>query len=251
MQIAPTRLRGTLGSVNQLCICFGILGALLVNVAIPATAWRSMFALAAVPAAMLGVGMLLCPESPVWLSLSGQRSAAENAAVRLWGRDGLAQLGTDKSDGESQANPSWGEVLSSRGAQIGVVMFLLQQFSGINAIVYFSSSVFAKAGIASGALASAAVGVVNVLGTILAASLMDKAGRKQLLSLSFGGMGIAMLAMALGLALPSLSGLAGPIALIGTLGYILAFAMGVGPVPGLLVPEITAAKVRGKRSIFI
>jgi len=71
MQIAPTHLRGTLGSVNQLLICVGILGALLVNVAIPATAWRSMFVISAVPAALLGLGMLACPESPVWLSLSG------------------------------------------------------------------------------------------------------------------------------------------------------------------------------------
>lgn len=91
------------------------------------------------------------------------------------------------------------------------------------------------------------MGAVNVLGTVAAAGLMEKAGRKQLLTLSFTGMGVAMLAMALGLALPGLASAAGPIALIGTLGYILAFAMGVGPVPGLLVPEITAAKLRGKK----
>lgn len=57
-------------------------------------------------------------------------------------------------------------------------LFLFQQFSGINAIVYFSSKVFRDAGVGSETLASAAVGVVNVLGTIVAGSLMDKAGRK-------------------------------------------------------------------------
>jgi len=247
MQIAPTHLRGTLGSVNQLLICVGILGALLVNVAIPATAWRSMFVISAVPAALLGLGMLACPESPVWLSLSGQRAAAESIAVRLWGREGLAQLGGDKREHPgTSAKPQWKEVLASRGAKIGVIIFLLQQFSGINAIVYFSSSVFAKAGVTSGALASAAVGAVNVAGTVAAAGLMEKAGRKQLLTLSFSGMGVSMLAMALGLALPGLAPVAGPIALVGTLSYILSFAMGAGPVPGLLVPEITAAKIRGR-----
>ena len=55
-QIAPTRLRGTLGSINQLLICVGILGALLVNVAFPASAWRVMFGASAVPAVLLGLG---------------------------------------------------------------------------------------------------------------------------------------------------------------------------------------------------
>ncbi len=72
----------------------------------------------------------------------------------------------------------------------------------------------AQAGIASAALASAAVGVTNVVGTVVAASLMDRAGRKQLLALSFGGMGLSMLAMAAGLGLPSLAPYAGPVALV-------------------------------------
>lgn len=251
-EIAPTRLRGALGSINQLLICIGILAALVVNVVIPSTAWRSMFAISAIPAIILLLGFTLlgCPESPVWLALTGQRTAAEATATRLWGPvEGPSQLGLGgaaKGDWAARAEPSWGEVFASPGARIGVIMFLLQQFSGINAIVYFSSSVFSKAGIASGALASAAVGVVNVLGTVAAAALMDRAGRKQLLILSFGGMGTAMLCMALGLAIPSLTPLSGPIALVGTLAYILAFAMGAGPVPGLLVPEITGAKVRGR-----
>ena len=56
LQIAPTRLRGTLGSINQLLICTGILGALLVNVVLPASAWRLMFGLSAAPAVLLGLG---------------------------------------------------------------------------------------------------------------------------------------------------------------------------------------------------
>jgi MFS family permease len=143
------------------------------------------------------------------------------------------------------ARISWKEVINNKGAQIGVVMFLLQQFSGINAIVFFSSSVFASAGITSGALASAAVGLINVIGTVGAASFMDRAGRKQLLKLSFTGMGLSMLIMALGLALPSLAPIAGSIALLGTLVYVLCFAAGAGPVPGLLVPEITGDRIRG------
>ena len=75
-----------------------------------------------------------------------------------------------------------------------------------------------QAGIASAALASAAVGVTNVVGTVVAASLMDRAGRKQLLTLSFSGMGLSMLVMAAGLGLQSLAAYAGPIALVRSRG---------------------------------
>lgn len=245
-EIAPTRLRGTLGSVNQLMICIGILAALTVNVFIPSTSWRSMFFLATFPAVLLGAGMVFCPESPSWLSLKGESHAAESVAIKLWGEEGISQLGGlgKESVQGTEKSPSWSEALKSKGARIGVIMFLLQQFSGINAIVYFSSSVFASAGITSGALASAAVGLINVFGTVGAASLMDKAGRKELLRLSFTGMGICMFLMAMGLALPILSPVSGAIALFGTLGYVLCFAAGAGPVPGLLVPEITGDRIR-------
>lgn len=232
-------------------ICIGILAALVVNVFVPSTAWRSMFFLSVIPASILAVGMIFCPETPSWLSMKGERRAAEAVATKIWGVDGISQLSspstdeTEALDSTDTSKPTWKEVLSNKGTQIGVIMFLLQQFSGINAIVYFSSSVFAAAGIASGSLASAAVGLINVLGTIGAASLMEKAGRKQLLKLSFTGMGLSMLLMALGLAVPSLAGVSGPIALIGTLAYVLSFAVGAGPVPGLLVPEITGDRIRG------
>ena len=59
-QVAPDRVRGALGSINQLVICIGIVAALVVNVMVPAEAWRSMFLLATVPAAALGLGATAC-----------------------------------------------------------------------------------------------------------------------------------------------------------------------------------------------
>lgn len=79
------------------------------------------------------------------------------------------------------AEVSWAETfkgVNGKLVAIATSLFFIQQFSGINAIVYFSSSVFRDAGIPSEALASASVGLINVLGTIVAASLMDKQGRK-------------------------------------------------------------------------
>lgn len=69
---------------------------------------------------------------------------------------------------------------------------------------------------------------------------------RQLLTYSYLGMGLAMLAMAAGFAIPALSKFSGPIALIGTLAYIMSFGLGVGPVPALIVPEISPAEIRGE-----
>ncbi|GLC50831.1 hypothetical protein PLESTB_000436800 [Pleodorina starrii] len=270
-EVAPTRIRGTLGTLNQLTICLGILGALLVNVVLPGGQWRAMFQLAAIPAALLGLGMLLGPESPRWLASRHRDQEAEQAARRLWGPRGPEELDASRPAAISAASANTGRaaaadvdahspgiavaqhgglaLLSGPAARpllIGVMLFAFQQFAGINALVYFSSSVFRQAGVSSDALASAAVGATNVLGTIVAAGLMESAGRKQLLANSFVGQAAAMFAMAAGFSLPSLQPHAGSIAVVGTLAYILAFALGAGPVPATIVPELNPLSTRGK-----
>ncbi|KAG2498051.1 hypothetical protein HYH03_003812 [Edaphochlamys debaryana] len=270
-EVAPTSIRGALGALNQLTICLGILGALLINVALPAAEWRTMFTAAALPAALLGLGMLLGPESPRWLASKHRDAEARSAAERLWGPHGPAELDLGRPAAAAAAAKKSGRaaaaeieastpgiavaqhgglgLLSGPAARpllIGVALFAFQQFAGINALVYFSSSVFRQAGVASDTLASAAVGATNVLGTVVAAGLMDRAGRKQLLSNSFLGQAACMFAMAAGFSLPALQPHAGTIAVVGTLGYILSFALGAGPVPGLIVPELNPLSTRGK-----
>jgi sugar porter (SP) family MFS transporter len=246
-EIAPQEIRGALGSVNQLTINVGILAALVANILIPPSDWRRLFLLTAGPAVLLFLGMLTQPESPRWLSQKGRQQEAQQAAAALWGPEGPSQLTGSTSTGtESAPKVGLGQLLSTRGAQIGVVLFLLQQFSGINAVIYFSSKVFAEAGIQNAALASAAVGLTNVVGTIIAGSIIEKAGRKQLLNISFAGMGVSLAALAAGAYFPQLAGHASTIAFAGVLAYIASFALGVGPIPGTLVPEVNSEKLRGR-----
>jgi sugar porter (SP) family MFS transporter len=174
-EVSPTEIRGALGSVNQLAICVGILLALIAGLPLvnnPAW-WRSMFAIATVPALLLCLGMAYSPESPRWLYKQGRIAEAETAARRLWGKakleTALADLKESNSDAGASEDAGWGDLFSRRYRKVvgvGMSLFLFQQFAGINAVVYFSTNVFRSAGIASDVAASALVGAANVIGTI-------------------------------------------------------------------------------------
>ncbi|CAI5481271.1 unnamed protein product [Closterium sp. Yama58-4] len=127
---------------------------------------------------------------------------------------------------------------------LGPALFALQQFAGINAVVYFSSHVFRSAGFSSGIAASVLIASFKLAAVLLAARLVDSAGRKPLLLLSFLGMGFSMLFLSAVLSWPLLQPHAPLLSIIGTITYVTAFSCGVGPIPSLLLPEIFPLQVR-------
>ncbi|KAG0565315.1 hypothetical protein M758_8G176000 [Ceratodon purpureus] len=254
-EIAPTEDRGALGSLNQLGINIGILLALVAGLPLADSPnwWRAMFLLATIPAVFLFVGMFKCPESPRWLVKQGRLAEAEMASRLLWGKTNKFEetIGDLKSDGSEavEQDASWGELFSKRYwkvVSVGASLFLIQQFSGINAVVFFSTAVFRGAGIKSDVAASALVGLANVIGSIVASSQMDKQGRKYLLITSFTGMAISMLILALSLAWRALQNFSAVLAVLATVSYMLAFSYGAGPVPALLLAEMFASQIRAK-----
>jgi len=249
-EISPTACRGSRGSVVQVCICGGIVLALLANLALPGS-WRAIFLLSALPGATLAAGMASCPESPQWLLGRGREAEAFAAAERLWGAEARAELGPHSGsfDGDDAAAPPERPRagLLRDGVVLGGALFLLQQLSGINAIVYFSSDIFRAVGVPSEALASTVVGVVNLGGALLAVTFMDRFDRRGMLMRSWAAMGAAMAAMAWSAStLPATSPLGQAVAVCGTLVYILAFALGAGPMPALMVPELNRAADRDR-----
>lgn len=201
--------------------------------------WRVMFGLAAVPALIQAAGMAVCPETPVWLMFSGFHLQASKSYRKLHGRvpdlateaaaEDLDQLVGFSSPGDdssaalldqpllntrSQPNNSssgtatggFSALFSGRYRRIMILaatLPLLQQLSGINSVVLYGSEVFRKAGVKSPVVANLLLGLVNTLATVGAAVLMDRAGRKKLLTWSYGGMAICLLGMATLLILPS------------------------------------------------
>ncbi|KAL6994008.1 hypothetical protein U1Q18_012117 [Sarracenia purpurea var. burkii] len=253
-EISPTEIRGTLGSVNQLFICIGILAALVAGLPLAGNPlwWRSMFGIAIIPSVLLAFGMAFSPESPRWLFQQGKIPQAEMAIKTLFGKERVAEVMNDlsaASQGSSEPEAGWFDLFSNRYwkvVSVGAALFLFQQLAGINAVVYYSTSVFRSVGIESDVAASALVGASNVFGTTIASSLMDKKGRKSLLITSFAGMAASMLLLSLALTWKVLAPYSGTLAVLGTVLYVLSFSLGAGPVPALLLPEIFSSRIRAK-----
>ncbi|CAI5971834.1 unnamed protein product [Closterium sp. NIES-65] len=143
---------------------------------------------------------------------------------------------------------------------IGATLFALQQLSGINAVFFFSSHLFKSAGIQSGAMASVAMGTLNLVASLVCSALIDsslvcsalidRVGRKALITGSFIGMGLCMAVQAAAQVLPWMGPMAPLITLTATLVYVACFTMGAGPVPGLMLPEMLPNHIRAKGMAF-
>jgi sugar porter (SP) family MFS transporter len=249
-ELSPPEHRGVLGSGPQLSIGFGILVAMflglpLQGVDVDPAWWRTMFWLATVPAVALATLANGIPESPSWLRSKGHFQEADAVESKQFGA--VAPKRAD--DMGSTKVATWQETLQGRSNRRAVItgpmLFFIQQFAGINAIIYFSTAIFQSAGIESGVLASVAVCVVNIVGSVIATGLLDKTGRKPLLMYSFLGMAVSCVGLAIAGAFPAMV-MAPALSLFSVLSYVFIFGMGAGPVPGLLSSEIFAPAVRGK-----
>eukprot|EP00249_Psilotum_nudum_P011855 c23426_g1_i1 orf=446-1906(-) len=253
-EISPTAVRGTYGSLCQIATCLGILGALVAGLPVANIPgwWRACFWISVIPAALLALGMEFCSESPRWLFKKSRLCEAELEIERLWGgvhaKTAMIDLARNEKPDEAE-QATFSELLSVQYLKvvtIGAALFAFQQLAGINAVFYFSSAVFKNAGISSNLIASVSVGIVNLLASCIAAYMMDRQGRRNLLIWSFSGMFLAMAMQAATSAFPALAAINGYFSLCGTLMYVFMFALGAGPVPALLLPEIFPNRIRAK-----
>ena len=223
-EVSPAERRGALVSVNQLMIVIGIMFAQFSNWAVyaicgemPAT-WRIMFGVEVLPAVAFLLLALRVPESPIWLA---SRAAEKNAASR----------------GKVVWSGQWG-VLA-----LGVFLAVYQQWSGINAVLYYASDIFRMAGFGmSGSLLSQIViGAVNLGATVAAIFLVDRVGRRRLLLA--GAAGLAILYGFLGAAYRL--GLSGFGVLVAVVAVVACFALTLGPVVWVVLSELFPTRIRG------
>jgi SP family galactose:H+ symporter-like MFS transporter len=254
-EIAPASGRGAIVSLNQLCITGGILVSYLVGYALAGASdgWRWMLALGAVPGIILATGMLVLPESPRWLAGHRRTDDAEKVLQLVRGTANVSEelhsLRTDIAQEGRLASAA--DLLAPRlriPLIIGVGLAMFQQITGINTVIYFAPTIFQSAGLPSAAtsiLATAGVGAVNVVLTIVSMWLIDSLGRRQLLLWSLGGMAATLFILCAAF-FTGTSGQLAWIAVISVAAYVGFFAIGLGPVFWLLIAEIFPLALRGR-----
>ena len=266
-EMAPTRLRGRFVSLYQLAITMGIFVAYLVDYVLShSSGWRLMLGVSAVPAVLLVFAVWPLSDSPRWYMHAGRRADAERALRRVTGEEDVtADLGEIQAtlDEESHHEAGWRTVFAAqwrRPLVIGVSLAVLQQLTGINAVIYYANQIFAAAGFTSPDSQSLAtlwaVGAVNVVATFVAVAWVDRFGRKPLLFIGTSGMGLSLVvvgAMFLRLSAVEPGSTTtrattgeGLVTLVALVVFIACFAFSLGPIVWTIINEIFPSHVRGK-----
>ncbi len=240
-ETTPARRRGAVVSMFQLAITLGILAAYGVTLAFAASvSWPLLLGAGVLPVFLCLTAILLLPESPRWLAVQGDHAAVLTAARAL----GLADEWQETRPPLAAAGAG---ALLRRGSTSAVLLlcstlFILQNLSGIDGILYYAPRIFQELGFSAGTAALAAtfgLGLVNVLATIAAIAMVDRLGRRPLLIFGSAAMAIGLAAVIVA------SRLDWPwIGLAGLAVFIAAFALSLGPLPYVLMSELFPTAIR-------
>ena len=255
-ELAPPSLRGTLGTLNQLAVVTGILAANILSFPFSTeSGWRELFSFTAIVASFQ---LLLCPfvlESPRWLLLNNPNDP--NAAKIIQELRGIpdeevetelesfitADSAAQKKTGFSNASQlqviaeMWGN-REVRYLLVSIIcLHIIQQFSGINAVFFYSTSWF-EGIVPEPLLGTLSIGVINVISTYAAFLVMDRVGRRTLLLWSAIGMFLSCIVITLA----QCGVLSKMVALIAVNIYVISFELGLGPIPFLIGSEMFEAK---------
>jgi SP family arabinose:H+ symporter-like MFS transporter len=252
-EIAPRKYRGTLVSLYQFNIVFGILIAFLSNYLLSGlgeNAWRFMIGIEAIPAFIYGVFVFFVPQSPRWLLAKGRKEEARKV-LRLIDasknvENHIIELEGSFGDQETEEN-----IFMKKYRFPLILAFLIaffNQFSGINAFLYYAPRIFAKAGLeeSTALLSSIGIGATNLVFTLVGVFLIDQLGRKQLMYIGSIGYIVSLSLVALAFLL-EWQGMAVPIFLF---LFIAAHAVGQGAVIWVFISEIFPNHIRASGQAF-
>ena len=266
-EIAPSNIRGTLVSWNQFAIIFGQLVVYFVNFLIlgdninpvikaidginqilnpteslwaTETGWRLMFVSEAFPAGLFTLLVLLVPETPRYLAMSGNDEKALSVLSRINGisqaRIILAEIkATAQEKTEKLFTYGWLVIF------IGIMLSVFQQAVGINAVLYFAPRIFESMGMGNPMIQTVIMGIVNITFTLVAVFTVEKLGRKPLLITGSIGMAIG----ALMVALCNLVTLPPIVSVVSIMVYSASFMFSWGPICWVLIAEIFPNTIRG------
>jgi sugar porter (SP) family MFS transporter len=272
-ETSPPRIRGRLGSLQQLAIVSGIFVSLAVDYLLAelaggsreelwlgAEAWRWMFMVMAVPAILYGALAFTIPESPRYLVATYRIPEARRVLTKLLGEKNLElTINRIQESLESEKPPSWADLRKPTGGLYGIVwvgmlLSVFQQFVGINVIFYYSNVLWQAVGYGESEAFRITVitSVTNIVTTLIAIALIDKVGRKPLLLVGSAGMAVTLGTMAVIFGTspvvdgqPHPTGASATIALVAANLFVVAFGMSWGPVVWVLLGEMFPNRIRG------
>ncbi|MFI5333789.1 MAG: sugar porter family MFS transporter [Chlamydiales bacterium] len=251
-EISPPHARGKIVALNTLAIAVGIFFSYGVNYYFsPTEDWRTMFGIGVIPAAILFGAMLFLPETPEWL-ISHRGVEKTKKALRWLRNDKLWEARIDEMKNAAvSAKANTEHRLFTPALKfpliVGVMMHVFQQITGFNGVIYFAPKIFASAGFdltSTAVLATMGIGAVNFLATFVALRFIDRAGRRPLLLIGIAGMALSLIGLSAAFYFDS--PFIGIISFVCILAYVGFFAIGLGPIPWLLISEIYPLSVRGK-----
>jgi MFS transporter, SP family, arabinose:H+ symporter len=266
-EVSPPEVRGRLISLYQLAITIGIVVAYFSNVYLQWLSthtfaglgegfwrwmlvdevWRGMFAAGVIPAVVFLLLLLMVPETPRWLAKQGRLDESRVVLARVvGGPQADAELKEIQQTLAQEGGSLW--QLLQPGLRIALVIGILlpffSQVSGINAIVYYGTTIFHEAGweLSESLGGQAYVGFVNVIFTLVAVAVVDRLGRKPLLYVGVTGLVIALLAASALFAAHLTNWQLVAVLML----YTACFAFSLGPVPWIIIAEIFPTRIRGR-----
>ncbi|KII88903.1 hypothetical protein PLICRDRAFT_40541 [Plicaturopsis crispa FD-325 SS-3] len=247
-EIAPESIKGNVGVLTQLGIVLGIMitQAMGLRLATPHQ-WRLVLLFSTALSVAQFFVSPFAVESPAWFDRKGRPDDRKTSARRLWGITGAATplahdvedpLLEERRDEPRAAAVTVPQALKApelrRPLLIVSLAMMAQQISGVNAVLYYSNDILSKSLPDLGPYVSLGITIVNVLMTFPPILLIERMGRKQLLQISVGGALLSLVGIGLGLntGIVTLSSIA-------IMTFIMSFAVGLGPIPFVMIPEVS------------
>ena len=255
-EIAPASKRGNLVTYYQLAVVIGFfivflatyfIGSKLTEAENLQFGWRRMFWSELIPSLSFLLLLFVVPKSPRWLALKGRNEESLEVLVKIHGEDNAKLESEEIQESLRSSSKSANINYFKKGVLIiiviGSILSILQQFTGINAVLYYGSDIFEKAlgfGKDDILLQQVLLAFINLIFTFIAMATVDKFGRKPLIYIGSLGMILGFLLLGFSLQQKSI----GFISLLGVLIFIASFAMSMGPVVWVLLSEMFPNKMR-------
>lgn len=257
-ECAPAAIRGRLSSMYQLFTVIGISATFFVNLIVAdsgthewgvETGWRWMLGYGVIPALIFYLTLLFVPESPRYLVQKGRDQEALQVLTNINGSEAAkVEMKAIKHSIDTETNLSMRQLYKPglrKALGVGIFLALFNQVIGMNAITYYGPEIFRMVGFEDNTefVATSMVGLMQVVATVAAVILIDKAGRKKLMAIGSFFMALFMLLIG-GVFFFEIN--SGPLLVIFIMGFTAAFCISMGPIPWIMIPEIFPNHLRAR-----